>query len=303
MPRPLAEYDLADWSRLRPLTHTLKSWRYRLIDRMYRRQPPRAGELAAVRAAVRGRQVLTTVAFDDPETIAWQAALVRHYVPHALYLIADNSVEAAAAEAIAAVARRTGAPYLRLPDNPWDAGSRSHGLALNWIWHNVLRPGAPAAFGFLDDDIFPTTPDDPFAPLSTQDFYGVVRTAGARWFLWAGLCVFNFASVRDKPLDFGQDWFIGLDTGGGNWRTLFCQADRAALREIPSRWVAFKPEIDLAAGPLQWCGAWLHEVGMMGEPELAREKRAAVAAILAPYLAAAGAGHPSDKQAPSMQHG
>ena len=290
MPRPLAEYGVADWCRLRPLTHAVKSWRYDVIDWLYRRKPPQAGDLAAIRAAVRGRQVLTTVAFDDPEAVAWQTALVRHYLPQALYIIADNSTSESTAAAIAAQAQRAGISYLRLPSNPWDAGSRSHGLALNWVWHNVLRPGEPEAFGFLDDDIFPTAPDDPFAALASQDFYGVIRTAGDRWFLWAGLCVFAFSQVRDKPLDFGQDWFIGLDTGGGNWRALFRNVDLAAIRHLPTHFFAFKPGIDVTAGPLQWCGAWLHEVGMMGEPELTREKRAAVAAILAPHLAAAGAG-------------
>ena len=110
--------------------------------------------------------------------------------------------------------------------NPWHSFSRSHGIALNWVWHNILRPGSPRAFGFIDDDLFPTAPDDPFAPLDTQDFFGLVRQEGQKWFLWAGYCTFRFDAVKDKPLDFGQDWFIGLDTGGANWSVLYQHVDR-----------------------------------------------------------------------------
>ena len=287
MPKPTYEYTLTDWKRLRPVTHTMKTWRYRAINRLYMRKPARAGDPAEVARAVAGRDVLVTIAFNDPEAIHWQAQLLGHYLPHVLHVIADNSSEEAASREIAEIAASSGSPYLNLPDNPWHAFSRSHGIALNWVWCNVLRPGAPKAFGFLDDDLFPTGADDPFAPLETQNFFGVVREAGSRWFLWAGYCVFRFDAVKDKPLDFGQDWFIGLDTGGGNWDALYRHADRARLREAQSIFTGYKPGIDVHDGPVQWCGAWLHEVGTMGNPALAADKRRVVAEILSPHLAAA----------------
>jgi hypothetical protein len=287
MTRPLSEYSPADWRRLRPLTHAIKTLRYRAVDRLYRRRPARAGDPQALARAIAGRQLLTTIAFADPEAIDWQGRLLGHYLPRPLHLIADNSPDDASAEAIAAVARNRRLAYIRLPQNPWRDASRSHGIALNWVWHNVVRRGRPAAFGFLDDDLFPTGPDDPFAPLESQDFYGVVREWGPRWFLWAGYCSFRFDRVADKPLDFGQDWFKGLDTGGGNWRVLYRHVERARLREAESRYVPFKAGVEMREGPLQWCGSWLHEIGAMGRSDLRAEKRRAVAEILAPHLAAA----------------
>ena len=283
--KPLNEYTAADWCRLRPLSHFLKTARYQRVDRRHRRQPARVGDLAALQRAVRGRKILVTVAFADPQVIDWQTRLVRYHVPHALYVIADNSPDDASATAIAAIAAQLGAPYLRLPANPWPLGSRSHGIALNWLWQNLILPGEPEAFGFLDDDLFPTAPDDPFAALTTQDFYGVVRPAGDRWFLWAGFCFFRFDHVRQKNLDFGQDWFNGLDTGGGNWRTLYRFVKRDSIREAATEFVPFKPGIAVADGPFQWCGSWLHEVGMMGREDLAKEKRQVIATRLAKHLA------------------
>jgi hypothetical protein len=286
MPRPLREYTLSDWKRLRPLTHRLKTFRYRLVTQAYVRKAARTGDAGRLAQTLRGRQVLVTVAFADPQAIAWQIPLVRHYVPNALHVIVDNSPDAASADAIAAISRQAGAPYVRLPPNPW-ANSRSHGLALNWTWRNLVRPGAPVAFGFLDHDIFPTAPDDPFAPLSAQDCYGVIRPAGERWFLWAGFCMFRFDCVKEKQLDFGQDWFSGLDTGGGNWEPLYRFMDRAHMRQSAAAQVPYKAGVDVLDGPLQWFGGWLHEVGVMGDPALRTEKRRLIGELLAPHLAAA----------------
>ena len=277
---------MADWRRLRPLTETFKTARYRVIDRGYRRRPPAVGDLAAVAQSVRGRKLLVTVAFGDATLVSWQTRLLRHYLPGIRHVIVDNSTTDKTAREIQRTAAEGDAAYLRAPPNPWSgrAASRSHGIALNWTWQNLIKRGEPEAFGFLDHDVFPTSADDPFTLLAFQDIYGVVRQAGARWFLWAGFCMFRFAAVRDKALDFGQDWFIGLDTGGGNWRPLYSQIDRTTLREQPTHLAPFKPGIAIADAPLQWCGTWLHEVGLMGDQRFVTEKRATVAAILAPHL-------------------
>ncbi len=285
MPKRLAEYTLSDWRNLRPLTQKYKTLRYRLVNSIHMRRQTRKGDAGALARSIRGKKVLITIAFSDPQLIEWQAQLMRIYVSQPVYLIADNSPDDSA-EAIEAIAERHGSPYVRLPANPWGPGSRSHGISMNWLWRNIILPGEPEAFGFLDHDLFPTAPDDPFSALSTQDFYGLVRTAGPRWFLWAGFCMFKFDNVRHKPLDFGQDWFVGLDTGGGNWEVLYRHVNRAMLRE-PRSWEApFRLGLDIKDGPLQWCGVWVHEVRHAGRPELAVEKREALGRLLAPHLAA-----------------
>ena len=286
--RPILEYSLRDWLHLRPLLHAHKTLRYRVVDRIYRRQPAKFGAVQSILSLMRRRKVLVTIAYRDPETIAWQAALVRQYVPNALYIIADNSPDDTSSQAIARIAEDQGIPYLRLPTNAWNKGSRSHGLALNWVWYNLVRPGEPEAVGFLDHDLFPTAADDPFAPLGTQDFFGAVRTGGPRWYLWAGFCMFKFDRMRDKPLDFGQDWFNGLDTGGGNWRVLYQHVDRHQMQELALVSIPYTRRISSTGQPMQWCGRWLHEVGTMSEDEWQAEKRQMIADMLAPHLARAG---------------
>jgi hypothetical protein len=287
VPKALSEYTLADWKRLRPLAHRLKTARYWLVDRRYRAHPATAGDAAAVAKAIAGRKALFSVAYQDPQAIDWQAALVRHFVPGALYIVVDNSPQDADANTIAAICARHEVTYLRAPPNPWAKSSRSHGIVLNWIWHNIVRPGAPQAFGLIDHDLFPTTRSDPFAALSKQDVYGYVRHTeppSGRWFLWAGYTLMKFSAVRDLDLDFGQDWFIGLDTGGGNWGPLYSRLDLDTLAKADSRFLPYRDDIELRAGPLQWCDGWLHEVGQMGEPEVMKDKRRVVAELLAPHL-------------------
>jgi hypothetical protein len=284
MPKSVREYSLRDWRRLRPITHSLKTWRYRYINRLYVVRPARLGDLTVIRRAIADRDVLVTIAFNDPQAIVWQSQLIQKYVPRALHVIVDNSSDAAASEEIANIAISRAMHYLRLPHNPWRSFSRSHGIALNWVWRNVLLPGRPRAFGFIDDDLFPTAPDNPFAPLDTQNFFGLIREYGERWFLWAGYCMFLFNAVEDKPLDFGQDWFIGLDTGGANWNVLYRYVNRSELKEPQSNFVPYKAGIGVREGPIQWCNTWLHEVGTMGDAGLAHEKRRYVAKILCPHL-------------------
>jgi hypothetical protein len=280
--RPLREYDRADWKRLRPLSHWLKTMRYGALRELHVRRGQRGGE-TSLRERIRGRRVLVTIAYNDPEAIDMQAQAMARHVPDALYIVADNSSDDRAAERIAAMAAAHHAPYIRLP-KPWDKeGSRSHGLALNWVWRNLIRPGEPEAFGFLDDDLFPTVLDDPFAKLDRQPVYGMLRQSGDRWFLWAGFCLFRFDQVRNLPLDFGQDWFKGLDTGGGNWRTLYHRLDRSELEFPPVRFEPYRPGADPTHETIHWCGTWLHENGntrLAGRLEQADDKRRMVKNLL-----------------------
>jgi len=285
MPKRLREFTARDWLRLRPLTQAYKTLRYDAIDARHRRHPARGGDIAALVVALNGRRVLITVAFEDAQAIGWQIDLVRRYVACDLHVVGDNSADDARAQEVRAVCEGAGVLYLRLPPTG-ASSSRSHGLALNWLWSNVVRPGRPASFGFLDDDFFPTGPDDPFAALESQNFFGVVRTAGERWFLWAGYGVFRYDAVVNKPLDFRQDWFIGLDTGGGNWEVLYRHADLARLRHARMSQEPYRADLPASESYFQWVNGWLHEVGASGRPDLTADKRAVVAALLKPHLTA-----------------
>lgn len=290
MPKKLSEFTLVDHLRLRPLTQAYRTARYRAIDRGYFNKLSPSGSLDGVCRDIAGRKVLATVAFDDPLGLDMHLELVRKYALHDRFLVAENSRDVANRCANAQIASRHGVHYFELPPNPWTGrdDSRSHGIGLNWIWHNVLKPGAPAAFGFVDDDLFVTAPVDVFGPLREHAFYGDLRQAGKRWFLWAGFCIFRFDAVRDLPLDFGLDWFVGLDTGGGNWDVLYRHVDPGSLPPRPVESIMGVPGTNDPKAGFERRGEWIHEVGWAWaiDPALNAQKRRALVALLAPHLPA-----------------
>ncbi|HLY79459.1 MAG TPA: hypothetical protein VKQ70_08810, partial [Caulobacteraceae bacterium] len=233
--------------------------------------------------------------FNDPDFVERQAALVRRHVADCVHLIADNSTDAAAARQIEAVATGAECAYLRLHPGPWtkpEHGGRSHGLAMSWVWRNLLRPARPAAFGFIDHDIFPIRPTDPFAPLRSHLVAGQVRDRSSghgRWYLWAGFCFFRFEAVERRALDFSLDWAAGLDTGGANWFSLYRHLQPADVEDLG---VHFEPIGADGALRLEWIGDWLHAGNFslpLSLPETERrrliaEKRAALERRLAAAL-------------------
>jgi hypothetical protein len=88
-----------------------------------------------------------------------------------------------------------------------------------------------------------------------------IREVGHRWFLRAGFSMYRFDAVKDLLLDFGQDWFNGLDTGGANWNVPYRTHDRKKLEFASTHFAPYKPGADQAKALVQWCGIWLHEVG------------------------------------------
>lgn len=287
MPKFLHEYSWPDLLRLQPLVHAYKSARYALIDRRYLRNTLPDDVTEPIRAVIGGKDLLVTVAFNDPDLIDWHLCLCNKFLPPHVHLIADNSNDAKASDAIRKVSKAHRAHYVKLPDNPWTRkgnGSRSHGAAMNLVWQQLIRPAAPRAFGFLDHDLFPTAPDDPFALLEKHDWHGDFRFGRDRWFLWAGYCFFRFDKVRDVLLDFSLDWFAGLDTGGANWEILYKHADSSKLPNRSIREIAALDGIGTSKACFEWRGTWLHETGFGDDRSMRAEKRLALRALLKPLL-------------------
>ncbi len=283
MPRRLKDFSYSDWVRLRPLTESLKVARLQRINRRYCQRRLTMGDITSIGRGLHDRRVLITIAFNDPEAIALQVRMLKQTVDNFVHLIADNSSDEARADEIDAIAHAEQVLYVRLPPNPWQGrrhASRSHGQAMNWIWHQLLLPNQPAQFGFLDHDLFPTRPCDPFMALQNLPFYGDKRRAGERWFLWAGYCFFCFSRVAHLPLDFGQDWFLGLDTGGANWETLYSNFDAKLLPNRRIYETEILPNVPKAEAYVEWRDDWLHEVGLAGDVRWRSAKREAVKRML-----------------------
>jgi len=303
MPRSWTEYTPREQLRLRPLVERLKHARYAAKVAAGERRDPTRGDPAALARGLAGGRALVTVAFNEPRYVAWQAELVRRFLPPATHLIVDNSTDPDAADAVEAAADAQGCGYVRLRPSPWanaeDAG-RAHALALNWAWRNLLRPGRPEMFGFLDHDIFPLGADDPFARLERAQVAGQVRNRSGRerWYLWAGFCFFRYDAAARTGLDFSLDWAAGLDTGGANWFRLYRRLRPGDVSDAGLRWEAVDPDLPADVARVEWIGPWMHASNFSTPLSAAPDLKARIAArkreLLETRIAAAlGRGPPA----------
>jgi len=161
---------------------------------------------------------LVIVTFNEPQLTAWQLEKIdRYYVDSHVVVIADNSSDHSARIYIRKAAHDHGALYFSLPRNPSTRPSVSHGLALNWIWRNVVTRSESAYIGILDHDIFPIQPVSYRTRVAENGSFGHVRRHGDFWFYWPGFSFFHrdfFAHGVD--VDFLPHTRYG-DTGAGNW--------------------------------------------------------------------------------------
>ena len=301
MPRPWPEYSAREWARLRPLVERYKYVRYQALVAIHVRRSAAKGDIAALRSRIAGQRVMVAVAFNDAGFVERQTALAKRNTPGCLHLIADNSSDPAASARIETAANESGCAYVKLRPGPWrkpEDGGRSHALAMNWVWRNLLRPARPLAFGFIDHDNFPLRATDPFAPLEDHAVAGQVRNRSGRerWYLWAGFCFFRFDAVEHRALNFSLDWAAGLDTGGANWFSLYRHLAAAEVFDAGMRVEPIAHDLGDHDLRLEWIGEWLHLGNFnvplsLSEPlrrELAALKLSVVEERLSAALDAAG---------------
>ena len=262
MPRRIATYTAPDWLNLRPFSQGYKTWLWDRIDQRHVIQPPeRPDDFQRLLERLAGKNIVATVAFNSPWTIRWQLRFIGRYLENAAFFLADNSSDHEARSTIETLCADAGVAYLGLPANPYRErrhASRSHGLALNWIYRNIIRGLRPKAWGFFDHDLFPTHPFDPLSELRGQPFYGALESRAGGRYLWPGFCLFSKNADEDAMLDFRQDWFMGLDTGGMNAEVLASRADLAALVFARGRSIGPDRNVAVTADNIDWFDNCVH---------------------------------------------
>ena len=199
---------------------------------------------------------LITVAFNNPVVIKYQIALIKKFINgDYCYIVCDNSNRKEKSEEIRKICMDSDITYIHVtPKETPNGYSDSHGIALNWIYKNIIKKRGNN-FAFLDHDIFPVKKIDISGYLSAQDFNGLKvkphkasfsNNFGNLWYLWAGFSFFKYNVLKDKNINF-KKWrrwglfkVLGADTGSGNWPVLysnpkyknydFCKAKHCNIR-------------------------------------------------------------------------
>lgn len=250
-------------------------------------RPDDGNALRQLLQRISGQNLILSIAWNVPWTIRWQLRFINRHLANAVFLVADNSTDPAAREAIAADCADAGIEYLALPPNPYQTSrhaSRSHGLALNWVYHNVVRPCAPSAWGCFDHDLFPTMRFDPQERLRGQLFYGDLEERAHGSYLWPGYCLFARGIDDESLLDFRQDWFIGLDTGGMNAGVLAAWRQGREMVFAKRRSIGFQRNFATTADEIDWFDDCVHVGNASGWLQSNAEREPALDKLLQDIL-------------------
>ena len=257
-----------------------------LNDR-YVRQP---AIFASITAADPGKIFVIVVAFNEPQLIAFHFQAMQKFCRDSFaYFVMDNSNQPEAAAAIQEFCVAQGVNYVRLPKNPGIDGSTSHGFALNWAFHNIIRKFRPITFGTMDSDFFPTEAFSIGSFLEKGDAWGVITERRPLthlgfpiWYLWAGCAFFRLDRFRGKELNFLPSF--GVDTAGR------IHVDASAVKRLPGVYdlhrdriaVAEIPINDSAVSPAYAYGSFVHLTGASWKPGSFDAKRRWVEKLLEP---------------------
>jgi hypothetical protein len=274
--RDLRDFSMREWLVLLPLQLAFKQARNDLWLSFYKRlRPPGFGPFLAESERFRDRNIALVVAFEQPWVLDWLLRMAARNLSDTTVLVFDNSRHASARQEIERVCRDRGTPYLALPPNHTRHVNRSHGMAMTWIFHNVVRAIRPRMFAFIDHDMIPVQSVALSERRGDQPFFGWERFSGKRaWNLWAGYSLFDFSATAQLPMNFLYDFSRGLDTGGRNWDCLYRRYDRTKLRFAGSRTVEIRVPGTGEVHSVQMIDdCWLH-IGGIGYNDNFRAKSA-----------------------------
>lgn len=258
--RKFSNFSASEWLRLLPLKHALKQVRNDAWLVLYKRFRPKAlAPFLKEMERYRDRNIALVVAFEQPWALDWLLRMAERNLTDTAVLVFDNSRRVAARLEIERVCRERGVPYLLLPANPTRHANRSHGMAMTWIFHNVVRAIQPRLFAFVDHDMIPVQKIDLSERLSEQPFFGFTYASTWAWHLWAGYCLYDFSAVSRLPLNFLYDFSQNLDTGARNWRCLYKNHRLNLLRQAESALVAVTDPVTGISHQVQMVDQrWLH---------------------------------------------
>jgi hypothetical protein len=237
--------------------------------------------------------LLVNFVFNNAELVELQYYSLKKFLKdNHDYLVADDSSDEDQAKATESFCFKNGISYIRLPkNNPGLDESLCHGLALNWVFYNVIRKIKPERFGFLEQDVFVISPGSFLSPWENESFWGVKAPSYEKrenlWRLWPGFCFFRRDFYTDKALNFLPRKY--LDTGGRNFKFFKNVSDKHL---IPWDEVKVKRVSDSKTGAAQFLRNIIHFVHSRGNDVASCEDLNKKKEVV--YNAVFGRRHPAD---------
>lgn len=177
---------------------------------------------------------IITVAFNNVDLIRYQTQFLEKFMRDSYTrIIVDNSTDKTKRKELYRYCLENNSAYIGLPKNLLNivGSSYSHAMALNYAYRHVILKRRPYAFGQIDHDLFPTRPVSILEKLENQPIYGPLRLREKCWYLSAIMSFYRFDFMKGKHFDcmpVTPDK-VYLDSGGGNWYSLYSQIDRKSI--------------------------------------------------------------------------
>lgn len=164
---------------------------------------------------------IITVAFNNEIVIEQQIYLIKKFViDRHVHIIADNSSDIRKRGLIAQICKINNVEYISVPENIFSYNSSySHGLAMTWVYRNIVSKRNYAYFGFIDHDIYPIKITSVLEHMNGSQIYGSRRIVDNRWYLHPAFCFFKLSFLKPKKLYFLP--IPGLDTAGSLWESTY----------------------------------------------------------------------------------
>jgi hypothetical protein len=172
---------------------------------------------------LKGKNLLIVIAFNQTWCLNWLLKMGKKNIKDAVICVFDNSNIQSKRVEIEKLSNKYKVIYYPLPPFNVRHPNRSHGLAMTWAYNKVVKHLQPKTFSFIDHDLIPIKPISISKRIRNQTCFGVTRDTinPFYWSLWAGYCIYNFASVKNRTLNFLNDFSRNLDTGGMNWNSIY----------------------------------------------------------------------------------
>jgi hypothetical protein len=263
--RNLTEFSALEWLTLLPAQHALKQARNDAWLAVYKRsRTPELDRFLKNHGDLTDKNIALVIAFEQPWALNWLLRMARKNLSDTAVIVFDNSRSNSKRMEIEEVCKQNQAPYLALPPNPTKHVNRSHGMAMTWVYYNVVRAINPRMFGFIDHDLIPVHKVSMAEKMKHQPVYGLLNVGKLDfWFLWAGYCFFDYEITKGKSINFLYDFSRDLDTGGRNWNSLYRHLDRRRLRSAKSENVSMTVDQVNDSRLVQFVDeSWLHIGGI-----------------------------------------
>ncbi|MFA6094594.1 MAG: glycosyltransferase [Candidatus Paceibacterota bacterium] len=205
---------------------------------------------------------LITVAFNSADIISIQHTYLQNFLAdNFVYIIIDNSNDKAESKKIKILCEKNKILNIKIPRNPFSGkdSSKSHGLTLNWIYHNIVQSLHLKFFGFIDHDIFPIKKTEILSKLKNAPFYGHIQERSEKWYLWPGFCFYNNDYLQKLRINFLPE--NGMDTGGGNYTPLYKSFDKNKIEKLITKYIKisdFKENSNIQLNHVEQIGDWIH---------------------------------------------